>query len=103
MINDSGVRFNATATDATSAVASASAVAGRTYYITDIAGGSDKAGGLILVKDGTTLIWQARVSNTSAFAESFESPLKATAGAAVSVTVDGTAACYANIGGYYLP
>lgn len=99
---DSGARFNATATNATSAVATQTGVTGKTAYITDIMGSSDKAGALILIKDGTTVIWQGRVSNTAPFYEQFDSPLKVTLGADCSATVDGTAYCSSNIAGYVL-
>lgn len=101
-LSDSGVRFNVTATNATSAVATRTGVAGTVAYITDIMGSSDKAAALILVKDGTTVIWQGRVSNTAPFYEQFDSPLKITAGADCSVTVDGTAICTANLAGWVM-
>ncbi len=101
-----GTPFSATATNATSAVATQSAVTGKKLYITDIAGSSDKAGSLLLVKDGTTVIWQIQLATSAAginaFGQSFRMPLAGSVGAAVSVTVDGTSACYANINGYYL-
>lgn len=99
-----GTPFTATATNATSAVASKTGVAGIVYYITDIAGSSDKAGSLLLVKDGTTVVWQVQLATTAAginaFHEQLKTPILCTSGAAASVTVDGTAACYANIAGY---
>lgn len=102
-----GLPFGVTATHATSAVASKTAVAGTKYYITDIAGSSDKAGSLLLVKDGTTVIWQVQLASTAAginaWGQSFQQPLEATVGNLVSVTVDGTSACYANISGFGLP
>lgn len=101
-----GTPFSVTATHATSAVASQAAVSGKTHYITDIAGSSDKAGALLLVKQGTTIIWQVQLQTTAvglpAFHHSFVVPLKGASGALVSVTVDGTSACYANIAGYTL-
>jgi hypothetical protein len=103
---DSGTPFYVTATNATSAVASKTGVATLTYYITDISGSSDKAGSLLLVKDGTTVIWQVQLATTAAgsnaFTHSFRVPLTATKGNLVSVTVDGTAAAYANIAGFAL-
>lgn len=103
---DNGTPFSETATHATSAVASHAAVTGKTYYITDISGSSDKAGALLLVKQGTTVIWQVQLAATAAgnlaHAYSFKVPLKGAVSALVSVTVDGTAACYANIAGYEL-
>lgn len=102
-----GQPFSVTATNATSSVASKAAVAGTKYYITDIAGSSDKAGSLLLVKDGTTVIWQVQLATTAAginaFQQSFQQPLEATVGNLVSVTVDSTSAGYANISGFGLP
>ena len=103
---DNGTPFVVTATHATAAVASNAGVSGSTHYITDIAGSSDKAGSLLLVKQGTTIIWQVQLATTAAginaFNHQFAVPLRAAAGALVSVTVDGTSACYANIAGYTL-
>ena len=103
---DSGLPFSESVTHATSAVASHAAVAGKTYYITDIAGSSDKAGSLLLVKQGTTVVWQVQLATTAAginaFSHSFKVPIRGASGALVSVTVDGTAACYANIAGFEL-
>lgn len=101
-----GTPFSATATHATAAAASEAAVSGKTHYITDIAASSDKAGALLLVKDGTTTIWQVQVATTAAgnnsFTHTFSTPLQGTSGAAVSVEIDGTAACKANIAGFTL-
>lgn len=98
---DNGAPFSETATHATSAVASHAAVTGKTHYITDIAGSSDKAGAVLLVKQGTTVIWQ-QIIGATAFKETFSTPLRAAQSALVSVTVDGTAAATANIAGYEL-
>lgn len=99
-----GTPFAVTATHATSAVASNAGVSGKIHYITDISGSSDKAGSLLLVKQGTTVIWQVQLATTAAgnnsFQHTFKVPLISDAGALVSVTVDGTSACYANIAGY---
>lgn len=97
---DSGLVVFATATNATSAVATLSAKVGQRYYITDISGSSDKAGAQLLVKDGTTVIWQDIIRNTVPYTKDFIVPLVITMSAACSVTVDGTAACTANIAGY---
>lgn len=97
-----GTPFAVTANHATSAVATKSAVTGSTHYITDISGSSDKAGAKILVKDGTTVIWQDRISSTAAYTKTFLPALKVTVSADASVTVDGTAECNANIAGYTL-
>lgn len=101
-----GTPFAVAISHATSAVASKAAVAGLAHYITDIAGSSDKAGALLTVKDGTTVIWEVQLATTAAginaFEQSFIQPLKGTAGNLVSVTVDGTSVCKANIAGFSL-
>ena len=97
MIKDYGKRFYVTATGTTSATATKAATSGVVYYITDISASSDKAGAVISVKDGTTKIWEA-ITNTS-YNHSFATPLAGTKGALVSITIDGTAACKANIAG----
>ena len=103
---DSGTPFSETATHATAASASHAAVAGKTYYITDISGSSDKAGALLLVKQGTTVIWRSQIATTAAgnnsYEHTFATPLRGAAGALVSVEVDGTSVCHANIAGYEL-
>lgn len=101
-----GTPVSATATSSTSAVATVAGVTGSTNYVTDISGSSDKAGALLLVKQGSTTIWQVQLATTAAgmnaFHHSFTSPLPSAVGASISVTVDGTSACYANIAGYQL-
>lgn len=94
-----GTPISATTTHASSAVATVSGVTEKTHYITDIAGSSDKAGALLLVKQGSTVIFQLQIG-TTAFEKTFATPLKAEVGADVSVTVDGTSACKANLSGY---
>lgn len=102
--NYNGTPFGVTATDSTSAVATKAAVAGTQHYVTDISGSSDKAGSLLLVKQGSTVIWQVQLATSAAgmnaFSHTFASPLAGVVGGTVSVTVDGTSACYANIAGY---
>lgn len=97
-----GTPFSATATNATSAVATQTGAAGKKSYITDISGSSDLATAVLLVKDGTTIIWQDRIANGSYATYQFKTPLVGTAGADVSVTVNGTALCDANIAGYVI-
>lgn len=100
-IDDNGKRISATATGTTSAVATVTGVAGTTSFITDIAASSDKAGSIILVKQGTTTIWQDIVGAGS-YRHQFRSPLAGAVGADVSVTIDGTSACKANIAGFQI-
>lgn len=92
---DSGALVSATAQNATSAVATIAAVAGKRTYIINISGSTDKAGGRILIKDGSTTIWQDRLSNTCPGIYDFDGYLVALG--AVTVTVDGTVECDANI------
>lgn len=98
---DSGTPFSETATHATAAVASHTAVTGRTFYVTDVSVSSDKAGAILLIKQGTTTIWQVQVGATH-YAHSFKVPLKGALSALVSAEIDGTSACKANIAGYEL-
>lgn len=96
---DRGTPFSETATHATAAVASHAASGTKAYHITDIAVSSDKAGAICLVKQGTTTIFQLQVGAGN-FAKSFMVPLRGAPGALVSVEIDGTSACKANISGY---
>lgn len=100
-----GTPYFNTATGSTSALASKSAVAGVRYYVTDISVSSDKPGAIVQVKDGATIIWQNIVNGATGttiapYSEHFETPLPCTSGATASVTVDGGAACAANIAGF---
>jgi hypothetical protein len=95
-----GTPFSKTATHATSAVATVPGVSNQTYYVTDISGSSDKATALILVKDGSTVIWQDSIYNTEAYSHGFIQPLPCTQGNTLTVTVDGTAICNANVAGF---
>lgn len=103
---DYGTPFSETATHATAAVASHAAVAGKTYYITDISASSDKAGALLLVKQGTTVVWRSQIATTAAgnnsYEHAFSTPLRGATGALVSCEIDGTSVCHANIAGYEL-
>lgn len=96
---DSGLPVSATATHATAAVATITGATGRKTRITDISASSDKAGSIILVKDGTTVIWQDIVG-VGNYNHSFKTPLPATVGGNCSVEIDGTAACKANVSGF---
>ncbi len=101
MKNQFGTPITATATGSTSAVATATGVALRTIYITDISASSDKAGSIILVKDGSTVIWQDIVGAGS-YKMNFITPLRVTMAADASVTIDGTSASKANLSGFVL-
>ena len=101
-----GDAFVVTHTHATAASASKTGASGKTHYITDISASSDKAGSLLLVKQGTTTIWQVQLAATAAgnlaYSHTFSTPLKAAVGALVSVSVDGTSVCAANLSGFTL-
>lgn len=92
-------RTNATGTGSTSATATVTGTAGHVIYITDIAASSDKSGAILLVKDGSTTIWQ-QIIGATAYWQKFESPLAISSGADAVVSVDGTSACKANIAGF---
>lgn len=98
---DSGTRVYATATDGTAPAATIAAVAGQKIYITDVTASSDKAGAIMLVKDGSTTIWQVQVGAGN-FAHHFEIPLVTTIGASATVSIDSTSAGKANIAGVQL-
>lgn len=98
LIKEIGTPIKATATHATAAVASVAGVAGTTYFLTNASASSDKSGSILLIKDGTTVIWQQQVG--ASFCNlAFDPPLAATKGALVSVEIDGTSACKANLAG----
>lgn len=101
-----GFYIGATATHATAASASVAGVAGLKYYITDVSASSDKAGALMLIKQGTTIIWRSQVQTSAAgycaYEHTFSQPLEAAVGALVSCEIDGTAVCHANIAGFSL-
>lgn len=97
--NYAGTPYNATATGTTAATATKTGVTGSTHYVTDITVTSDLTTSTFQIKKGSTVMWQGLVG-ASYVHLSFESPLAGTVGGDVSVTVDGTSACSANIAGY---
>ena len=98
--------FSATHTHATAAVATKAAVSGKKHYITDIMVATDKNDAIMLVKQGTTTIWQASVETVATgqnvIAFSFQTPLVGAIGALVSIEITGTSICQANIAGFTL-
>ena len=95
---DFGTPFSATATHATAADATVAADANKTHIITDILVSSDKAGAIALVKNGSTTVIQLQVGAAN-FGHHFQTPIVCTKGSAVSVSIDGTSACKANVTG----
>jgi len=91
-----GEQSSVTATHATAAVASKAGVTGVTHYAINVAVSSDKAGSILLIKDGTTVIWQQQVGATFCNL-TFPAGLKATKGNLLSAEIDGTSACKANL------
>ena len=93
-----GSAFSATATGTTTAVASKAGAAGFTHVALTASVSSDKAGSILLIKDGTTVIWQGQVG--VGFSDiTFPAGLSATTGALLSVEIDGTSVCKANLSG----
>ena len=101
MKQEFGTPFSKTATHGTSAVCTITAVSGIRNYVTDISGSSDKATALILVKDGSTTIWQDRISSAGAYSRTFSTPLPVVGD--LTVTVDGTTVANSNVAGFSLP
>jgi len=99
--------FSVTHSHATAAKAEQAAPGtGKRIFVTDIAASSDKAGSVLLVKEdsggaGETVLFQVQVGEGS-FSHSFETPLIATANKKVSVEIDGTSACKANLAGFVI-
>ena len=96
-----GDPFQSTATHATAPTVTVTGVAGKSHYLTDLSVSSDKAGSILLVKDGTTVIWQVQVG-ASFYTHHFEVPIKASVGADLVITIDSTSAGKANAGGVTL-
>lgn len=91
--------FYVTHTHATAAVATKAAAAGTRHYVTAVTVSSDKSGSIGIIKQGTTAIWQFQVG-AGVHSVEFPTPLEGAEGALVSVEIDGTSACKANIAGY---
>lgn len=96
-----GKPWSGTDSDGTNPIVTQAAVVGRSFLLSELSCSSDKAGAIILVKDGTTVIWQLVIGAT-AFSKVFQKPLRATQGALLSVEVDSTSVGKANAQGVYL-
>ena len=101
-----GVPFYVTHTHVSAAVASKAAVAGKFHYITDIMVATDVDDAIMLVKQGTTTIWQASVqtiaTGINVISHTFGTALKGAKGVLVSVQITGSSICQANIAGFTL-
>ena len=91
-----GTPKSATHAHATAATATVTGVSGSISYICDVTASSDKAGSVVLVKSGSTTIWQSQVG-AGQFNRSFDPPLACVSGADATVTIDSTSAGCANI------
>lgn len=91
-----GLPVSYTATHATLAVATTVANADIRPVISTVSVSSDKAGSILLIKDGVTTIWQTQVG-VGQLTFSFPEGLFGTRGNLISVEIDGTAACKANM------
>ena len=100
--NLKGTPTNATNSGTTIATATVAGITGSTMYITDLACASDLAGSVMTAKVGATVVWEHILSANTTSIFRFGSPLSGTSGSSMSVTVNGTALCKANIAGYYL-
>jgi hypothetical protein len=75
-------------------------------YITDLMASSSSANSTLIVKSGSTVIYEAQLLQTAAgisvFDESFVTPLKGTKGTQVTATVSGTGTVTVIMSGYTL-
>jgi len=85
-----------TATHATLAVATTVADTKLRPIISTVSVSSDKAGSVLLIKDGVTTIWQTQVG-VGQLTFNFPEGLYGTLGNIISVEIDGTALCKANM------
>lgn len=85
-----------TATHATLAVATTIVDADLRPIISTVSVSSDKAGSIMLIKSNTTVIWQTQVGAGN-LTFSFPEGLFGNRGETISVEIDGTAACKANM------
>jgi len=97
-VRQHGTAVHATATHATAPVAQIAAVAGQSIYITEASCSSDKAGAILLIKNGTTTIWQEQVGASFCNLR-FDPPLACSVGALAEASIDSTSAGKANING----
>lgn len=96
-----GLTVTATNSHATAPTATITGVAGQRTFITAVSCSSDKSGSILLIKDGSTVIWQQQVG--ASFCNlAFDPPLPVSVGADATATIDSTAAGKANILGIQL-
>ena len=99
--SEGGLRLDFTATGVALATATYTGVKDKIFNITDVSVSSDKAGSIVLIKEGTTVIWQDIVG-VGRYSQTFTTPMPIAPGTNCSVEIDGTAACKANFIGYQI-
>ncbi len=102
-----GDQFNQFAGTITGPITATQAVGTNTnVYITDLAASSTAANSTIIIKSGSTIIYEAQLLQTaagiSAFEESFATPLRGTKGTVITATVSGSGTATVVINGYTL-
>ena len=108
LIQASGTRFSSTSGEAAggSATITRAAVAGRTFYITDVSASAAEATANLRIFSATTFFWQDRVngSATAAYAKEFIQPLAIPTGSGFTVRVltGSTGSAYVNVSGYFI-
>lgn len=93
-----GKPFKDTVTHATAAAITIAAVANKRHFVTDVEASSDKAGAILTIKAGSTVIFQIQVGATH-YSKTFSVPLDSALGGTIVVEIDGTSACKANVQG----
>jgi len=92
--------FKGTATHATAAAVTVAAVLKTRHVVCGVTASSDKAGSLLQIKQGTTVIWDVQVGSghyEHNFGGAF---LVLDENTALVVAIDGTSLCKANVHGY---
>jgi hypothetical protein len=101
MNNLFGKPFQVSESGVTGAYAVATAIAGGTYYITDISVASDIAtGGQFYVYGGTGVIWSGMCNAGATVEHSFVTPIQANEGLSVTTQVNATTYAHASMAGY---
>lgn len=90
--------FSVTASGTAVAIATQAGTTGQICFVTDISGSSTGTMGTWTVMAGSNILWEG----SGAVNYQFSNPLAGTSGASIVVTVNGTTATFANVGGYYL-
>ena len=99
-----GTPYSVTAAGTTTVTATVTGVANTAIYITDVDVSTDIVGAVMLVSQGSTVLWQDRILNSAAglavYGKTFSTPLVGAPGASVTVSITGTTYCSANVAGF---